>query len=203
MKKKKLLLATTNPGKVREIKKYLEDLPIEISDLKENKIEDKYEERGKTFLENARAKAIFYSQFFKGFVLGEDSGLEVEKLGGAPGVYSARFAGKEANDKLNNKKLLGLLKGVPWKERKAHFVSAQVLAENGKIIIEILESVNGYILEELRGNHGFGYDPVFYYPPLKKSFAQLLPEEKNKVSHRGKALKKLKKFLENYLSKND
>ena len=201
MVKKKLLVATTNPGKVREIKKYLGDLPLEISDLKENKIDQKYEEKGKTFLENARGKAIFYSQFFKGLILGEDSGLEVEKLWGAPGVYSARFAGEGANDELNNEKLLTLLKGIPWEERKARFVSAQVLVENGKIIFETVESVDGYILEAPRGNYGFGYDPVFYYPPLKRSFAELLPEEKTKVSHRGKALNKLKEFLEKYLMK--
>ncbi|MCP2520070.1 RdgB/HAM1 family non-canonical purine NTP pyrophosphatase [Candidatus Aminicenantes bacterium AC-708-M15] len=199
MVKKKLLIATTNQGKIKEIKKSLEHLSLEISDLKENRIELKYEEKGKTFLENARGKAIFYSQFFKGLVLGEDSGLEVEKLGGAPGVYSARFAGANANDELNNKKLLALLEGVPWEERKARFISAQVVVEDGKVIFETIESVSGYILEEPRGNYGFGYDPVFYYPPLKKSFAELLPEEKNKVSHRGKALNRLKEFLEKYL----
>ena len=202
MRKKKLLIATTNQGKVKEIKKFLEHLSLEISDLKENRIERKYEEKGKNFLENARGKAIFYSQFFKGLVLGEDSGLEVEKLGGAPGVYSARFAGANANDELNNKKLLTLLDGVPWNERKARFVSAQVLVEDGKVIFETVESVSGYILEKPKGNYGFGYDPVFYYLPLKKSFAELLPEEKNRVSHRGKALNRLKEFLEKYLRQN-
>ncbi len=200
MKKRKLLLATTNLGKVREIKRYLDDLPIEVVNLKELNIKEKYEEKGRTFIENARGKAIFYSKDFEGLTLGEDSGLEVEKLGGAPGIYSARFAGEEADDEENNKKLISLLKGVPRQERKARFVSAQVLVQGEEIITEILETVEGYILKEPRGKYGFGYDPIFYYPPLGKSFAELLPEEKNEVSHRGKALRRLKEFLKNYLS---
>ncbi|MFQ6084436.1 MAG: RdgB/HAM1 family non-canonical purine NTP pyrophosphatase [Candidatus Aminicenantia bacterium] len=198
MKRPKLLLATTNPGKIKEIKKYLTSLPIEILALKEINFRENYLEKGSTFLENARGKAIFYSKHFGGLTLAEDSGLEIEKLKGAPGVYSARFAGEEGDDEKNIQKVLSLMRGVPQEERKARFVSTLILARQGKIIKEIVETVEGYILEEKKGNYGFGYDPIFYYSPLAKTFAQLLPEEKNKVSHRGKGLKRLREFLEEY-----
>jgi XTP/dITP diphosphohydrolase len=199
MKIEKLLLASTNTGKTKEIRKFLSDLPIKIFNLNELKISEIYIETGSTFLENARGKAIFYNKFFDGLTLAEDSGLEVEKLKGAPGIFSARFAGEDADDEKNNRKLLSLLKGVSKEERRARFVCAMVLIFKREIIKEIVKYVEGYILEKPVGSYGFGYDPIFYYPPLNKSFAQLLPEEKNKVSHRGKALKELKKFLKEYL----
>jgi len=146
-------------------------------------------------MENAEGKTLFYSRIWPGLTLGEDSGLEVEELSGAPGVLSARFSGEDASDEKNIEKVLSLLRGVPEEKRKARFVSCMVLCRQDKIIHKIKEKVSGYILTQKQGEHGFGYDPIFFYPPLNKTFAQLSPEEKNSVSHRGKALKKLKAFL--------
>ncbi len=150
-------------------------------------------------MENAEGKTLFYGRIWPGVTLGEDSGLEIEELSGEPGVLSARFSGKNASDEKNIEKVLELLKGIPEEKRKARFVSCMVLAKKDQIIHRIKEHVSGYILTRKQGNQGFGYDPIFFYPPLNKTFAQLDPEEKNSVSHRGKALKKLKKFLENNL----
>ena len=199
MLKEKLLLATTNKGKAKEIKSYLEELPLEILSLKELNPKKTFSECGKTFAENARGKSLFYSEQWEGLTLAEDSGLEIEFLKGAPGVLSARFSGPQATDEKNNQKVLKLMKGVPFEQRKARFVSCMVLSQKGEIIKEIRESVGGFIAFEKRGIYGFGYDPLFNYPPLRKTFAELLPEEKNKVSHRGRALKKLKEFLLEYL----
>lgn len=198
MNKEKLLLATTNQGKAREIRSYLEDLPIKICTLKDLNTKVFFTEKGKTFIENARGKSLFFSEHWEGLTLAEDSGLEIEALNGAPGVLSARFSGAQATDKKNNQKVLDLMKDAPSEERKARFVSCMIISRKGKIIREIEESVWGLITVEKKGNGGFGYDPLFYYPPLGKTFAELLPEAKNKVSHRGRALKKLKEFLLEY-----
>lgn len=196
----KLLLATTNQGKTKEIEVYLGKLPIQIFSLLELNSKETFHEEGKDFLEIARGKSLFYSQKWEGFTLAEDSGLEIEYLNGAPGVLSARFSGPEATDQRNIKKVLDLMKGIPNKQRKARFVSCMVLSQKDKIIKEIKESVKGYITLEERGLFGFGYDPIFYYSPFRITFAELLPEEKNKISHRGRALKKLKEFLLEYLN---
>ncbi len=198
MNKAKLLLATTNQGKVREIKSFLEDLPIAIQSLKELGQLNPFSETGKTFDENARGKSLFYSMNWEGLTLAEDSGLEIEALRGEPGILSARYSGEQATDEKNNQKVLDRMKDVPSEKRKAQFVSCMVLSQKGEVIKEIKESVEGSIAFEEKGTHGFGYDPLFYYPPLRKTFAELLQEEKNKVSHRGQALKKLKEFLLNY-----
>jgi len=197
--RKELLLATTNQGKIKEIKDYLADLPIEIVSLQELSPKSVFAEKGKTFLENARGKSLFYSHQLKTFTLAEDSGLEIEYLKGAPGVISSRFSGPQATDEKNIQKVLKLMKSVPLDQRKAQFVSYLVLTDKGETIKEIRERVKGLITVEKKGNYGFGYDPIFFYPPLKKTFAELLPEEKNRVSHRGRALKKLKAFLLLYL----
>lgn len=199
MTKKELLLATTNQGKIKEIKDYLADLTIEIVSLQKLSPKPIFVEKGKTFLENARGKSLHYSQQHQLLTLAEDSGLEIEYLKGAPGVVSSRFSGAQATDEKNIEKVLKLMKGVPPDQRKAQFVSCLVLTTEGKTIKEIRESVKGLITFEKKGNHGFGYDPIFFYPPLKKTFAELLPAEKNRVSHRGRALKKLKAFLLLYL----
>lgn len=201
MSKVKLLLATTNQGKAKEIKTYLKGLPLEIYSLEEAGLKETFPERGKTFSENARGKSLFYSKNWEGLTLAEDSGLEIEHLQGAPGVLSARFSGPQATDEKNNQKVLELLKGVPIEKRKARFVSYLALARRGEIIREIEEHVKGLIAFEKRGSRGFGYDPLFVFPPLGKTFAELHPEEKNKVSHRGRALKKLKEFLRKYLKR--
>jgi len=200
LSKIKLLLATTNKGKAKEIKSYLRELPLEIFSLEEAGLEETFPERAKTFAENARGKSLFYSKGWEGLTLAEDSGLEIEYLQQGPGVLSARFSGPQATDEKNNEKVLKLLKGIAIEQRKARFVSHLALARKGEIIQEIEEHVEGLIAFEKRGSYGFGYDPLFYFPPLGKTFAELNPEEKNKVSHRGRALKKLKEFLLSYLS---
>ena len=199
MNKIRLLLATTNQGKAREIESYLKDLNIEILSLKELGQSEPFSETGTTFDENARGKSLFYSMNWEDLTLAEDSGLVIEALNGEPGVLSARYSGDQATDEKNNRKVLERMKEVPPEKRKARFVSCMVLSQKGEVITEIKESVEGIITFEEKGTHGFGYDPLFYYPPLKKTFAELLPEEKNKVSHRGRALKRLKEYLLTHL----
>lgn len=192
-------MATTNQGKAREIKSYLKDLPIVIHSLEELGQIKLFAETGRTFDENARGKSLFYSTNWEGLTLAEDSGLEIEALKGEPGVLSARYSGERATDQKNNQKVLERMKGASPEKRKARFVSCMVLSKKGNVIKKIKESAEGIITLGEKGAYGFGYDPLFYYPPLKKTFAELLPEEKNKVSHRGRALKKLKEFLLSYL----
>lgn len=199
MSKEKLLLATTNQGKSREIKSFLRGLPLEILSLDDLGHSEPFPEKGRTFDDNARGKSLFYSQNWEGLTLAEDSGLEIEALRGEPGVLSARYSGPQATDEKNNRKVLERMKDVPEERRKARFVSCLVLSRKGEVIQEIKESVEGRIVFHKKGTHGFGYDPLFYYPPLEKTFAELLPEAKNEVSHRGRALKKLKEFLLDYL----
>ncbi|MCX8159490.1 MAG: RdgB/HAM1 family non-canonical purine NTP pyrophosphatase [Candidatus Saccharicenans sp.] len=198
MIERRLLLATTNPGKVRELRKLLRGLPLRIESLERYPEFGKYRETGKTFEENSRGKCLFYSRQYPGLVLAEDSGLEVKALGGQPGVYSARFSGPGANDQKNIQKLLKLLAAVPENQRQASFVCVASLGHQGRIMKIFRGRVRGLILFEPDGKNGFGYDPVFYYSPLRKTFARLRPEEKNRVSHRGRALAKVRRFLESY-----
>jgi XTP/dITP diphosphohydrolase len=191
----KLLIATTNAGKVREIKRSMDGLPFEIVSLEEVLPGASFRERGKTFLDNARSKSLHYGRKSGLLTLAEDSGLEVDALDGAPGVHSARFSRPDPTDAKNNRKVLRLLANAPWKDRKAKFVCVMVLSRDGRVIREIRGEVRGVIDFAPKGENGFGYDPVFYYPKLGKHFAELGPDEKNAVSHRGRALKKLKTFL--------
>jgi XTP/dITP diphosphohydrolase len=193
-----LLLATTNQGKIRELKVRLQGLPLRIYSLRELTVPHVFPERGQTFLENARGKSLFYSRYGKGLTLAEDSGLEVVYLQGAPGVYSARFAGSDATDEANLQKILRLMNGIPPEKRQARFVSCMVLSHKGQIIKEIQEFVVGRIAAQKKGRNGFGYDPIFFYPPLGKTFAELSAAKKNTVSHRGRALEKLHTFLLEY-----
>jgi non-canonical purine NTP pyrophosphatase, rdgB/HAM1 family len=195
-----LLLATTNQGKAKEIRKLLRGLPIILESLSSYPQYGKFKETGKTFAENSQGKSLFYSQRYPGLVLAEDSGLEVEALGGKPGVYSARFSGPGASDQKNIRKLLRLLTEVPQEKRKARFVCVATVAHAGKVLKSYQGKVEGFIALKPEGKGGFGYDPIFYYPPLKKTFARLKAAEKNKISHRARALKKIKKFLETYLN---
>lgn len=198
MSENTLLVATTNPGKAKEIQTSLSSLNFKIFSLKDIRFNESFPEDKSTFIENARGKSLFYSRYWSDLTLAEDSGLEIEHLNGAPGVLSARFSGPRATDETNIQKVLKLMKGVPFEQRKARFVSAVVLSQRGKILREFKEYTEGFITFEKKGLYGFGYDPVFYYPPLDKTFAELLPEEKNIVSHRGRALKKLKAFISRY-----
>ncbi len=191
----KLLVASTNAGKVREIGRALAGLPFEVVSLAEVLPKASYRERGLTFLENARGKSRRYARLSGLLTLAEDSGLEVEALGGAPGVHSARFARPDPTDERNLRKVLRLLRDVPRQKRRARFVCAMVLSGPDGAAAEVLGEVRGIIAVAPKGSNGFGYDPVFYYPRLGKHFAELTPEAKNAVSHRGRALAKMVKVL--------
>ncbi len=193
-----LILSTKNPGKLREFKSYFKDTDYIIKSMDEV-FKDHYdiEETGASFEENAILKALFYSKISDYPVIGEDSGLSVESLNGFPGVYSARI-GK--TDEERNRIILDKLKNKKGEERKACFITVIALAFKGKTIKTFKGKVCGYITEKPTGENGFGYDPLFYYKPLKKTFAQIEPEIKNLYSHRGRAIKKMVKYLN--LNKN-
>ena len=150
-----------------------------------------FEESAPTFAENAAGKALHYSRLRDGMVFADDSGLVVPALGGGPGVHSARYAGPHATNARRIEKLLGEMQGMTGNARAAHFVCAIALAEKGRAIATVTDRVDGEILESPRGTGGFGYDPVFCFPALKKTFAELSAEEKNQFSHRGKAFHRL------------
>jgi XTP/dITP diphosphohydrolase len=190
-----LLVATTNQGKAREIAASLAALPLRIVSLADEGIRAVCPETGKKFVANARAKAEFYSRLTGRLTLAEDSGLEIEALGGAPGVHSARFSGPGATDPKNVAKVLRLLTSVPRARRRARFVCAMALARDGRILHIVHGRVHGTIASEARGNQGFGYDPIFYYHPFRKAFGELTAEMKNAVSHRGRALAEIKARL--------
>jgi XTP/dITP diphosphohydrolase len=196
----KLYLASSNPGKLGEYRALAAadgaggpalDVCAEIELLPGLDAMPSYEEEAPTFVENAAGKALHYSRLGERLVFADDSGLVVPALGGAPGVRSARYAGASATDAERIAKLLGELRGKQGAERAAYFVCAIALAERGKAMAIVTARVDGEILEAPRGSGGFGYDPVFYFPTLKKTFAELSREEKNRHSHRGKAFRKL------------
>lgn len=197
--KKELVIATTNKKKKKELLHLLKDLNVKILTLADFKNVPPVKEDKKTFKENAIKKAVVASRFTKTLTLAEDSGLEVEQLDGLPGVRSARFSGPAKNDMANIKKLLRLLKGIPFHKRKGRFVCFAAIADDGRLLKVVNGSVAGIISFKPYGRFGFGYDPVFYYPSLKKTFAQLPPSLKNRISHRYKALRKVKKILQEVL----
>lgn len=189
---KKLIVASNNLKKIKEIKDILSKYPIEVISLKEAGINVDVEENGDTFIENAFIKANeIYKMVDNAMVLADDSGLTVDCLGGAPGVYSARFAGEHGNDKKNNEKLLSLLEGKVLEERTGKFVCAIVLIIDLNNVIKVEGEIEGVILEEEKGKNGFGYDPLFYVSEYKTTFAEMDSKLKNSISHRAKALKKV------------
>jgi len=192
-----LVIATRNKGKVSEFRKLLEGFDVDIKSLQDFGPLPEIEEDGETFEDNAVKKARFAARVLGLPALADDSGLVVKALGGLPGVHSARYAGDDANDEANNRKLLQAMRGV--EDREASFVCVIAIAvPRGPALI--YEGIcNGIITEEMRGTGGFGYDPVFYYPPLGKTFAEMSQEEKNRVSHRGKAMAELKKEFDKVL----
>lgn len=197
---KKLIVASNNNHKIDEIKEMLKGFSLEVIGLKEAGIDIDVDETGKTFIENAEIKAReIFSVANGNMVLADDSGLSVEALGGLPGIYSARFSGGHGNDKENNKKLIKELQGVPFNERKAKFVCAMVLIVNDITVVKVQGEVEGYIVEEYREKEAFGYDPLFYVPELKETFADVPAEVKNSMSHRGRALDMLKDELSKYI----
>ena len=194
----KLLLATNNAHKAREIKEILKDSFAEIMTMREAGVELEVEEDGTTFRENALKKAeetLAYTGDRFDAVLADDSGLCVDALNGAPGVYSARFS-EAHNDAANNQQLIALLKDVPFEQRSARFCCCIALARRGLEPIVVQGEVEGTILFESRGENGFGYDPYFWYEPFGKSFAELSADEKNAVSHRKRALMLLREALD-------
>lgn len=196
---KELVVATTNKKKKKELVALLKGLRLKILGLSDFKGIPKVKEDKKTFKGNAVKKARTISRITKGLTLAEDSGLEVKALDGLPGVRSARFAGLDQGDRKNNEKLLRLLKGVPFRKRKARYVCVAALADNGKLAATASGAVSGYISLAPKGKSGFGYDPVFYYPPFGKNFAEVSTIIKNRISHRYKALRKVKKILQEVL----
>ena len=193
MSKVVLALATYNKGKKREYELLFKKLPIEIKALSDFEGKLEFMEEEKTFEEIAAGKALLASKTLGIPSIADDSGLSVEALNGAPGIYSARYAGKSANDKQNNNKLLKELMGK--KNRDAAFICSIAIAKPSGNVITYSGKCSGVILDKPVGFNGFGYDPYFYYPPFKKSFAQLTIEEKSRVSHRGLAMENLKKDL--------
>ncbi len=185
----RVLLATTNQGKLIELKEIMSDLGVEVTGLRDPAATEGIE-TGSTFAENALLKARYYHRLFGVPAIADDSGLEVEALGGAPGIRSARYAGSNASDSDRVRRLLNEMRGLPPKRRGARFVCAAALVwQDGEKVF--LDEATGVILENPQGANGFGYDPVFFYEPLAKTFAELTPSEKAGVSHRGRAFRKL------------
>lgn len=198
--KRKILVATTNPGKISELRAML-DLDVELAGLSDFPNVNEVKEDGETFAENARKKAVGYAKQTGLWTLADDSGLVVDALGGQPGVKSARFSGAKDKERTlldhkNMAKVLKLLEGTPKEKRTARFVCCLCLANPETVLIETEGKLEGVIAEEEAGENGFGYDPIFFVPKLGKSVAQLSREEKNVISHRGEAIRKLKPLLE-------
>lgn len=196
----KLVLATNNPHKVEEIKSILSDLEVEILTPQDFDNFPELKEEGSTLEENAVSKAMVTCRFTGLPSLADDTGLEVEALNGAPGVISARFAGETATYDENNRKLLSLLEGLPKQKRNAVFRCVIAIAFAEQDVQTVEGRAEGIIVEKPRGKQGFGYDPLFYFPPLGRTFAELSPHEKNRVSHRAKALARAKELLVHKLS---
>jgi len=196
----KLLLATANPGKLREYHALaagaLAGRAVELALLPGIEALPRFDESAPTFAENAAGKALHYSRFAELPVVADDSGLVVPALGGAPGVHSARYAGPGASDAERVRKLLDELRHRRVTDRRARFVCVMALAERGRVVAVFSDSALGELLEVPRGAQGFGYDPIFFFPALGKTYAEISREEKNLYSHRGKAFRKLLAFLE-------
>jgi len=203
---KRILIATSNPGKLRDLQGVARPLGLEVECIPNFAKLPLVVEDGKTFEENARKKAEEYTLHVPGeVVLADDSGLEVDALGGDPGVHSARYAADEphladanTDDEANNAKLIRAIKKVTPEKRSGRFVCVLVAARDGKALATFHGEAEGVILEAPRGTNGFGYDPLFYFPQIEKTFAELSAEEKAKYSHRGAAFRK---FLEWHVSK--
>ena len=199
--KRQIVLATRNRGKIRELQALMKDFGIEVLSVADMEGVPEVEEDGTTFLENSLKKAREISTATGIMALADDSGLVVDALNGAPGVYSARYAGDNATDEQNYLKLLDEMKDIPDGERTARFKCVMVLCHPSGQWISAEGACEGIISREPTGSQGFGYDPVFFVPELGRSMAQLSSEEKNAISHRGNALKKLREMLPEFLEK--
>ncbi|MGL6173954.1 MAG: XTP/dITP diphosphatase [Cellulosilyticaceae bacterium] len=192
---KKVIFATQNQGKVKEIKTILADLNVEVLTMGEAGIDIEIEENGTTFEANAIIKAEALKEYTEYIVLADDSGLEIDYLNGEPGVYSARYMGKDTSYEVKNKKIIEMLEDVPKEERTARFVCAIAAAGKGIETMTTIGTIEGYIGYEPEGSNGFGYDPIFYVDQYNTSTANLSLEVKNEISHRGKALRLMKEKL--------
>lgn len=191
----KIVFATTNEGKVKEIKEILKDFPIEVVSMKEMGITADIEENGTTFEENSLIKARALAKLTGLPALADDSGLEVDYLNGEPGIYSARYLGRDTDYDYKNNYIIDKLSGAKGEDRSARFVCViSLVLPDGREFVErgVVEGLIGY---EQKGENGFGYDPIFYLPEYGKTSAELPPEKKNKISHRGKALTAMKKLI--------
>ena len=193
---KRIIFATGNEGKMREIRMILEDLGVPVLSMKEAGISADIEEN---FAENAAIKAKAIMEMTGEIVMADDSGLEIDYLDGAPGIYSARFMGEDTSYDIKNKALIDKLAGVPDEKRTARFVCAIACALPDGQILESRGTMEGIIGYEIKGENGFGYDPIFYLPECGCTSAEISPEKKNELSHRGKALRAMKEKLEKYL----
>lgn len=194
---KELIVASTNQGKIKEIKAMLKDIDIDVLSMKDVLNEElDIEETGTTFKENALIKAQTIANIVNKPVLADDSGLEVDALDKQPGVYSARFLGEDTSYEIKNQYIIDAVVG---KKRSARYVCAMALVIPGQDPILIEETMEGLIHDKMEGTNGFGYDPIFYFPPCKMTSAMMSMEEKNKYSHRGKALRKLYETLKEIL----
>ncbi|MHC4843934.1 MAG: RdgB/HAM1 family non-canonical purine NTP pyrophosphatase [Planctomycetota bacterium] len=201
--KRKILVASTNPGKLAELRAML-DADVEWVSLSDLEALEEVVEDGVTFGENAHKKALGYAKMTGLWTIADDSGLEVDMLDGAPGVKSARFSGKKSKDRglldhKNMAKVLELLQGIKGKDRRCRFVCRLALANPDKILLETEGVLEGFIAEHQQGENGFGYDPIFFLPRLNKTVAQLTAKQKNAISHRGNAIRRLKPLLEKLL----
>ncbi len=198
---KKIILATRNKGKISEMQSLMKDFGIEVLSLADVPDLPEVEEDGETFLENSLKKAREISTATGLMALADDSGLVVDALGGAPGVRSARYSGEDATDEKNNRKLLDEMKEIPDDQRQARFQCVMVLYHPDGEWISAEGSCEGVIAREPSGSEGFGYDPVFFVPSHGKTMAHLSRDEKNAISHRGNALRKLREMLPAFLAK--
>lgn len=196
---KEIVLATKNEGKLKEFRSLAAGRSWQVHSLAEWPDLSMPEETGTTFRENARIKAEWAAEFSGMIALADDSGLEVDYLDGLPGVYSARFSGEHGNDANNNEKLLSLLDGVSEKKRKARFCCAVAVAVPGGETVFCAGICEGVIAQGPSGDHGFGYDPLFWLPQFQRTLAQLSMQEKNEISHRGKAFRAVLPILEKIL----
>lgn len=186
----RVLLATSNPGKLREYSVLASEFSVALALLPNFSEIPAFEESAPTFAENAAGKAQHYSKQSPEIVLADDSGLVVPALGGAPGVYSARYAGPNASDADRVRKLLREMQGKEGSERRARFVCVTAIAQQGRVLAAVSDFAEGTLTKEPRGMDGFGYDPIFFFEHLGRTYAEITREEKNNYSHRGKAFRK-------------
>ena len=194
----KLIIATHNSDKEKELKSVLDDFPVDVISLDQFPGIGEIEETGSTLYENAKLKADTVNKITNLPCLGDDTGLEVDALEGAPGVYSSRYAGENGSYEDNVAKLLREMSSTPYEKRTARFRTI-IFYTDGERELYTQGEIKGYITEEQRGKNGFGYDPVFYIPEVKKTMAELTPAEKNKLSHRGQAMRKFRKLLLDFI----